>query len=139
MRAGFSACAGPDQELADCTATNGWPGGRVGPGEATEGSTRLASSGRDGRGQPFRPPTALLAQVKRTFAEETAVVCGDFSQTKPVSLSNTASLLKAGRMTNLCAADSAWSHRSVLLSSAPPPPLLVASPPPLAGLVAARI
>ena len=75
--------------------------------------------GGTARRQPFRPPTALLAQVKRTFAEETAVVCGDFSQTKPVSLSNTASLLKAGRMTNLCAADSAWSHRSVLLSSAP--------------------
>ena len=47
------------------------------------------------------------------FDEDTAAVCGDLSQTKPVSLSNTASLLKAVRMTNRCAAGSAWSHRSV--------------------------
>src|SRR5205807_8581378 len=73
---------------------------------------RLDSSVRDGRRQPFRPPTALLAQVKRTFAEDTAVVWGDFSQTKPVSLSNTASPLKAWRMTNRCDAGSTWSHRS---------------------------
>jgi hypothetical protein len=48
----------------------------------------------DGRRQPFRPPTALLAQVERALDEFPAVVAGDFSQTKPVSLSNTASLLK---------------------------------------------
>jgi len=38
------------------------------------------------------------------------VVCGDFSQTKPVSLSRTASLLNAGRITNRCAAGKALSR-----------------------------
>lgn len=57
----------------------------------------MASSGMDGRRQPFRPPTALLAQVERALDEVPAVVAGDFSQTRPVSLSNTASLLKAVR------------------------------------------
>src|SRR6266850_4619980 len=99
-----------DQYTADWTARNGWPGGRVGPGGAMEGSTRLASSGRDGSRQPFWPPTFFSVQVRRATLHLVLVVCGDFSQTKPDSLSNTASLLKAGRMTNRCAAARALSR-----------------------------
>src|SRR5207244_3702295 len=99
-----------DQYTADWTARNGWPGGRVGPGGAMEGSTRLASSGRDGSRQPFWPPIFFSMQVRRATLQVALVVSGDFSQTRPVSLSNTASLLKAGRMADRCAARRALSR-----------------------------
>jgi hypothetical protein len=54
-----------DQKLADVTVENGWPGVRVGPGKATEGSIRLASSGMDGSRQPFVPPTVFLRHPSR--------------------------------------------------------------------------
>lgn len=75
-------------------------------------------------------------RFKREFDEATAVECGDFSQTKPVSLSNTASLLKAGRSANRSDTGNTWSHRSGRLSSAFS--LFVLSSPPLLLLIFAR-
>ena len=76
----------------------------------TNGPTRLRSSAGEGRRQPFWPPTALLAQVVRATFHVTVVVCGDFSHTSPVVLSRTASLLKADKRTNRCAAGRALSQ-----------------------------
>src|SRR6266705_5088196 len=54
-----------DQYTADWTARHGWPGGRVGPGGAMEGSTRVVSSWSVGSRQPFCPPTFFSMQVRR--------------------------------------------------------------------------
>src|SRR5262245_31945036 len=68
---------------------NGWPAGKVGPGD-TEGSTRLASSGTDGSRQPLRPPVVSFAQWNRALGQFWVFVSGDCSHTSPVSLSRTA-------------------------------------------------
>ena len=52
-----------------------------------------------------RPPVVTYEAI--------AVDCGDFSQTRPVSLSSTAALLKAGRTTNLSDTGSAGPTESV--------------------------
>jgi len=44
------------------TFVKGWPAGKVGPGDATEGSIRLESSANDGTRQALRPPTILNTQ-----------------------------------------------------------------------------
>lgn len=67
---------------------------------ATDGSSRVVSSTTDGSRQPLRPPTALLRQRKQTLAHVSLSACGDFSHTKPVSLSSTAWLLNAAKTTN---------------------------------------
>src|SRR5580765_1405951 len=89
---------------------NGWPSGRVGPGGAPEGSIKLVSSGIDGRRQPFWPPTVLLMQMKRATLHLASAICGDFSQTSPVLLSRTASLVNAVKITNRSAAGSTLSQ-----------------------------
>jgi hypothetical protein len=69
-----------------------------------EGSTKLCNSDKEGRRQPFWPPTSFSTQVRRATLHLALEVCGDFSHTSPVSLSNTPSLFKDGRTTNRCAA-----------------------------------
>src|SRR5678816_3094534 len=49
-------------------------------------------------------------QAKRAPFHVTAAVCGDFSQTSPVLLSRTASLLNAASNTNRCVDGSALSQ-----------------------------
>src|SRR6185503_17367615 len=73
---------------------NGWPAGR--DGRKRVGSNRLANSWIDGTFQPKRPP---IVRVLHQMCAESQVfhayfaVLGDRSQTSPVSLSRTASLL----------------------------------------------
>jgi hypothetical protein len=61
---------------------------------------RLLSSGSDGRRHPIRPPTFLMAHAPRALNQGSAIVAGDCSHTSPVSLSRTASLLKASNTVN---------------------------------------
>ena len=68
-----------------------------------EESTRLASSSREGSRQPFWPPMLFSRQARWARVHLALVVCGDFSQIRPVCLSNTASLPKAGKVMNRCA------------------------------------
>src|SRR5262245_62011474 len=76
----------------------GWPIGSVGPGGATDGSTRLVSSIIEGARQPLRPPTILfVTHVSVALSQFTWLLDGDLSHTSPVSLSRTASLLKSAR------------------------------------------
>src|SRR5438874_13808243 len=99
---GSSPALVDDQYTADRTDRNGWPGGSARPGGATEESTRPDNSSRNGNRHPFWPPTFFSMQMRRLSLHLALVVCGDLSQTRPVSLSNTASLVNAGKTTNRC-------------------------------------
>ena len=87
-----------------------WPVGNVGPGRATEGSIRLASSWIDGSRQPLRWPVVRAAHWNRASAHRRTSLSGAFSQTSPVSLSNTASLFQFVRITNRVAGAIFRSH-----------------------------
>src|SRR5437016_124956 len=89
--------------------TKGWPGGRLGP-EVTDGSIRLISSTTEGSRQPFRLLTVLLRQAIFAPAQDCGRVSGVRSQTRPVSLSNTASLSQFVRTKNRTEAGSFRSH-----------------------------
>src|SRR6185295_13739962 len=92
-----------DQKRTEVWALKGWPIGRDRPGEGIEGSIKLANSMIDGSRQPWRLPTALLAQVRRASFQllmSSRNEEGDCSQTSPVSRSKTASLLKSANTAN---------------------------------------
>src|SRR5436189_118665 len=86
--------------MAGCTPIKGWPGGSVGPGNGTEGSTKLASSWIVGSRQPRRFPTLAPLQWNCAPYQIRAGVLGDFSQTSPVSRSRTAALLQFNNTMN---------------------------------------
>src|SRR5512138_1924595 len=73
---GFSPTLVSDQYTADWIAKNGWPGGSVGPGGAMDESTRLRNSDKDGKRQPFWPPTFFSVQMRRASLHLAIVVCG---------------------------------------------------------------
>jgi hypothetical protein len=103
-----------DQYTFDSTVVKGWPAGRVGPGDATEGSIKLASSEIEGSRQPFRPPTLLMRHVGLArSACATRFVPGARSHTRPVSRSSTASLFQSVKTTKRVEAGSFWSHEGV--------------------------
>src|SRR2546428_9770326 len=106
---GASASVVADQLMEnDWTLVKGWPLGIVGPGDGTDGSTRLASSCTEGSRQPVRPPVVRPVHWNRALLQAVAVVDGDCSHTSPVSLSRTAKPL----MTHV--------NRLELLGHAPP-------------------
>src|SRR5262245_25828383 len=76
---------------------NGCPAGRA--GFDCNGSTSVMSSKVVGSLQPFLPPMFLAAQRPVPFAKtDSCDVLGSFCQTRPVSLSSTASSSKSERI-----------------------------------------